>query len=203
MSNQTKKDLKPLVEAVITNEVKADLSSNALFTGALTHFKGCLSHKSVLQGLKEIVETVCEEQKASKAFKQRAINVLTLASKADEYKLHTLDGKSMVTKLYYYNISKAINLLDYLRQNNTEAVVTNVKNKLNKVKKVADKRMYNDNYAKELKDLYKEHKVALTDDGAVIKIEMTKEGLTSLVASLDDELKAFLLETLSGEAQAA
>lgn len=196
--------IKTLITNVINQEVKADTTSTALFVGALAYFKGCISHKSTMQGLKEIVATVSDETKASKAFSQRANNVLQLASKTVEYGLHTIDNKVAIstTKLFFYNISKAINLLDHLRQTDNKAMVT-VKNKLNKVTKVADKRAYNDNYAKELKALYKEYKVVLADDGAIVKIEMNEEGLLKMIEQLTPELRTFLLASLNTVTKAA
>lgn len=185
---------------MLESVVATDLSSSKLFTDGLNEFKGCVSHQSTLKGLKSIVGEVAEELKCPKAFTQRASNVLTLASKASEYNLHTLDGKSNIIKLYFYNIEKAISLLDYLRVNTDDATVNKVKNTLNKVKKVSDKRVYNDEYAKVLKDLFKEHKVELTADGKMIKVEMTAKGVDSFVSELRQaeniDLLAHLLESL-------
>lgn len=192
------KTIKNLITNVIVNELVSDNSSNALFSNALGYFKDCVSHKSVMQGLKEIVQVVADEQKASKYFVSRVSSVLQLASKTVEFKLHVLDNKVFVSqsKLFMYNISKAINLLDYLRQNKPSAV-NKVKNVLNKVKKVTSKRDYNDAYASELKGLYKEYKVALLDDGAIIKVEMSEKGILKFINELTPELKVFLTKQVS------
>ncbi len=191
-------NLKTLITNVIQSDIKADLSSVALFKDALAHYATAKDSKSVLKGLKDVVSEVADELKATKAFITRANNVITVAEKCHDFKLHVLDSKTHMSssKLYWYNINKAISLLDFLRENSTSEVVNAVKNQLNKVKKVADKRVYNDAYDARLLELYKEHKVALTDNG-IIKVEMNEAGLKKLVEALDPSLKTYLLGLLT------
>ena len=92
---------------------------------------------------------------------------------------------------------KIVNLLQYVSENYTEEIVTSVKKKLNKVKKIADKKAYNDDYARVLKDLYKEYKIVMTDESKVVKIAMTKEGLQQMVTDLSPEMKEYLKTLLA------
>ncbi len=193
-----KTNLKVLITNVMTADIKADLSSVALFKDALAHYKDSKDSKSVLSGLKDVVAEVAEELKATKAFQSRCVNVITIAEKCHDFKLHVLDAKTHLSsaKLYFYNINKAISLLDYLREHKTDEVVNKVKNALNKVKKVADKRVYNDSYADKLQELYKEYKMVLSDEG-IVKVEMNEEGLKAFVAGLDEGQKALLIGILT------
>lgn len=198
MGKTTTTNLKVLIKDVIQSDMKSDLSSVALFKDALAHFEDSKDSKNVLDALKSIVSEVAKDLNATKAFTSRCNNVLTTSQKCFEYKLHVLDQKTHMSssKLYFYNINKAITLLDYLREKKTPEIVNKVKNVLNKVKKVADKRVYNDAYADALQKLYKEYKMALTDEG-IIKVEMNEEGLKAFVAGLDDAQKVLLLGILT------
>lgn len=187
---------KDTIEEVLNGLEATDLSSTKLYVEALDTYKECVSYTSITRSLKEMVSEVAEGLNKPKAFVNRVNNIIVLAQKTTEFKLHTMDGKSKNIKLYFYNIEKAVNLMNYLREHKTEEVLTTAKNKLNKVKKVADKRKYNDEYDKVLRELYKEHKVALSVDGDIIKVEMTKQGLDKLVKDLDDDLKAYLKSIL-------
>ncbi len=198
MKPTTTTNLKDLIKANLEADIKSDLSSVALFKDALAHFKDSKDSKNVLGSLKDIVTEVSGELEATKAFTNRCINVLTIAEKCHSFKLHVLDKKTHMssTKLYFYNINKAITLLDYLTEKKTEEIVNKVKNALNKVKKVSDKKVYNDTYADKLQELYKEYKMALTDEG-IIKVEMNEAGLRAFVATLDEGQRIMLLGMLT------
>lgn len=163
--------LQDLLKDMLKAQMSLDTSSSAIYVKAMESFKDCKSYPSTLKGLKDVVLSVSTELNMPKAFSSRAINVLALAGRASEYKLHTLIGNSNLLALYFYNIDKAVNLLNYIREHKSEDVMTTVKNKLNKIKKVEDKTAYNDAYSKELVSLYKEHKIVLTADGSVLKVD--------------------------------
>lgn len=176
---------------------KSDFKSAGMYVECLKFMKVAESLDSTAKGYKELIKEVATEVNASKYFTQKVNNIVELAKDTVKYKLHTMEGSSNNIKLFFYNIEKSISLLKYLTENNTEEVTTNVKNRLNKVKKVADKTIYNDAYAKELKALYKEYKVVLSDEGTVVKVAMTEAGLDKLVNDLTPELKAYLKSKLS------
>lgn len=175
----------------------ADVSSAKMYVKCLSAMKEAVSVESTAKGLKDMIKEVSAELKSSKHFTQKVNNVVSLAEATIKYKLHTMEGNSNNVKLYFYNIEKSVNLLQYVSENYTEKVVTSVKNKLNKVKKVADKKEYNDAYSKVLKELYKEYKIVMTDDSKVVKIAITKEGLQQMVTDLSPEMKEYLRTLLA------
>ena len=186
---------------MLENQVKVDTSSLKLLKDSLKVFSEAKDYKSTLKGLKDVVLELNEELKLPKSFIQRANNVLTLACKSSEYKLHPLDHKTRQVKLYFYNIEKAINLLDFIRVDRGDEEVTKVKNKLNRASKLSDKTAYNDEYAKVLKELYKEYKVVMTDTGDVIKVAMNEEGMKDFINKAFEANKLDLLEALVKQAK--
>ena len=176
---------------------KTDLKSAGMYVECLKFMKIADSLESMAKGYKELIKEVAVELNSSKYFIQKVNNIVELAKDTVKFKLHTMEGNSNNIKLFFYNIEKSVSLLKYLTENNTEEVVVNVKNRLNKVKKVADKTVYNDAYATELKALYKEYKVVLSDEGAIVKIAMTEAGLDKLLNDLSPELKLYLKNKLS------
>lgn len=176
---------------------KSDLKSAVMYVECLKFMKVAESLESTVKGYKELIKEVAVELNTSKYFMQKVNNIVELAKDTVKFKLHTMEGNSNNIKLFFYNIEKSVSLLKYLTENNTEEVVTNVKNKLNKIKKVADKTVYNDAYAKELKALYKEYKVVLSDEGAIVKVAMSEAGLDKLVNDLTPELRLYLKNKLS------
>ena len=176
---------------------KTDLKSGVMYVECLKFMKVAESLESTAKGFKDLIKEVALEVNTSKYFLQKVNNIVELAKDTVKFKLHTMDGNSNNVKLFFYNIEKSVSLLKYLTENNTEEVVVNVKNRLNKVKKVADKTAYNDAYAKELKYLYKEYKVVLSDEGTVVKVAMSEAGLDKLVNDLTPELRLYLKNKLS------
>lgn len=193
MSTITKNEIIEVLQAI----EGADISSAKMYVKCLSAMKDCVSVESTAKGLKDMIKEVATELKSSKYFTQKVNNVVSIAEATIKYKLHTMEGNSNNIKLYFYNIEKSVNLLQYVSENYTEEVVTSVKNKLNKVKKVADKKEYNDAYSKVLKELYKEYKIVMTDDSKVVKIAITKEGLQQMVTDLSPEMKDYLRTLLA------
>lgn len=186
-----------LISEVLNSLEGADNSTAKMYVECLKFMKEAESLESTAKGCKDLIKEVATELNKSKYFTQKVNNVVELAKDTVKFKLHTMEGNSNNVKLYFYNIEKSISLLKYLVENNTEEVVTNVKNKLNKVKKVADKKIYNDAYALELKTLYKEFKVVLSSDGDIVKVAMSESGLDKLVNDLTPELRLYLKNKLS------
>lgn len=188
---------KKLVSDVLNSLEGADNSTSKMYVECLKFMKTAESLESTAKGCKELIKEVATELNKSKYFTQKVNNVVELAKDTVKFKLHTMEGSSNNVKLYFYNIEKSVNLLKYLVENNTDEVVTNVKNRLNKVKKVADKKAYNDTYATELKTLYKEFKIVLSDEGSIVKVAMSESGLDKLVNELTPELRLYLKNKLA------
>ena len=193
-------NFKELVTDSLMKARDLDNNYNVLFNRTQEQLKDTLTIKSGVKSLITLVDEVADEIHSSKGFTTRVKNIIKLAGNAKEFKL-IIDSN----KLFFYNVEKAVSLLNYLRVTTDVTTVNKVKNKLNRIKPKEDekgimtsakKRIFNDEYAKVLKELYKEYKVVMSDEGSLVKISMTKEGLDTLVGELSEELKAYLLEKL-------
>lgn len=195
-------NMKELVTDSLMKARDLDNNYNVLFNRTQEQLKDTLTVKSGVKALLALVDEVADEIHSSKGFTTRVKNIIKLAGNAKEFKL-IIDSD----KLFFYNVEKAVSLLNYLRLTTDTKTVTKVKNKLNKVKPKTNekgimtsdkKRIFNDEYSNVLRELYKEYKVIMSDEGKLVKIAMTKEGLDTLVAELPEDLKTYLLEKLQG-----
>jgi len=172
----------------------ADTSSKALLTEAIATIKTGNSVKSMVTALNNQIQEVAEELHSPKSFVNRAKRMVALAGVIVDTNLFVIPDR-----LKLYNIEKAVNLMKHLQDKNETTKIKTVKNKLNKVKFKDDGSMfpkakikvYNDDYEMVLKELYKEFKLAQTDEGAIIELKASQV-ISNLSKFSQEELKAII-----------
>jgi len=175
MSNQIVEIKNTMVEAVSLME-RADISSKSLFNQSLKYLKSVSNlsdGEKALNGLADTLET-------TKHYQQRVKKIVHYAKIATDTKLF-IDAESLL----WYNIEKALKLMEHLAEHYTDDV-SKVKNKLNKLRPKginvatpAEQRKYNDVFATELVELYKEYKLEDDEEQKGVKIEKAFESLSA------------------------
>ena len=179
----------------------ADTSSKTFLTECLNYLKTVAEVKQGVKALNNQVNEVADSLETPKHFVSRLKRLVKLAGVIKEHKLFVIPER-----LKLYNIEKAVTLLNYLLETSPDDV-KKVKNKLNKIKYESEKKMfdatavrvYNDTYSEVLRELYKEYKVALGEDG-IIKLELSASGLDKMLEAIKESDKAEeLLEYLQAK----
>lgn len=181
-----------MVEAVSLME-RADISSKSLFNQSLKYLKSVSNvndGEKALTGLADTLDT-------TKNYQKRIKSIVHYARIATDTKLF-IDAESLL----WYNVEKALKLMEHLAEHYPKDV-TKVKNKLNKLRPKginvatpAEQRKYNETFATELTELYKEYK--LEDDEETKGVKITK-----VFESLSAEGQAKLLAKLIGSQKVA
>ena len=172
----------------------ADNSSKTLFNDTLVYLKSVRDLNSGVTAMKNLIN---EEGENYSVYYKNKLNQIV------RYSAISVDSKLAVdtNMLHWYNVEKALKLMEHLLENYKEDV-SKIKNLLNNIKGKAkdkllqrtDKNNYNDLYASKLATLYKEYKLEEDDDKKVVKIEalfgaLALEHKKSIIAKLQASLE--------------
>lgn len=173
--------------------VKSDISSKSVFEDTFLELKGAgvQSVDSAIKGLVADTKELLNEKYTNNVI-NRIIRNIRLAG--------SWYGKKMFSKFEHLtmsNIESGLRLLDYLDSNDKKEEYTRVRNSLNKIKCVTQV-AYNNEFEHKVKEFYKEYKVVLTDDGKVMEVKLTRQGMDTLVTQLksNPELLSYLMTEL-------
>jgi len=186
--------IKQVMVDTLVSMKKTDNSSKVLFNEAVTYLKDV---KEVAIGVKALNNLIDETSETyTSHYKQRLRNIVKYASIAVKSKLMI-----NTNTLLWYNVEKALKLMDHLMDNYVHDVVK-IKNLLNGLSGKAvtktldrtDKNKYNELYSAKLLELYKEYKLEDDEETKGVKIEkvfatLSADAKASLIAKLQNMMK--------------
>jgi len=189
----TLKVLTTTIRETLTALESADNSSKALFNEAKQYLASVSSLDSGVSALKNIINE--EAINYTSYYKNKLLTIVKYSTIATNSKL-AIDTNMM----YWYNVEKALKLMEHLMENYTSDVST-IKNLLNGLKGKTkaltatrgDKNTYNELYSAKLAELYKEYKLEDDEETKGIKIEtmfklLSLDAQKALIAKLSKGL---------------
>jgi tRNA U38,U39,U40 pseudouridine synthase TruA len=173
----------------------ADNSSKALFNDSVIYLKSVSTLDAGVSALKNVISEQVTLGNYTNYYKNKLNSIIKYSVIACNSKL-AID----TNLLHWYNVEKALKLMEHLLENYT-ADVTTIKNLLNGLKGKAkdkfttrtDKNKYNELYSAKLAELYKEYKLEDDEDTKGVKIEtlfksMSLAAQKALIAKLSKGL---------------
>jgi len=174
---------KSQVASVQASSISLDTTSKQLFTLAHNEFIKVSSEN--IKALRKDMNAYLKDTIKSDSIRAGVSRVLNVSQKYSELKVITY-----LNDLTYENIKGAITLLSYIdREYEDKSILKSVKSKLSKVKNKDF--AYNNNFRTKLIELKQEYKVAITEEGTVVKLSYDKIA-TSVNSMSQEELNKLL-----------